>query len=138
MNKGLISHFSDLRGFSFDIWLNKSNLHVSIGCDSVYTSFPAEVAGDIHPQEPGTADSLQHPITQYILHLERVHQDDTLTTWHLAWLNSIFHLASHGCSMSRPPCCLSLYSNSSVMCVVCCRIGHLAVEKGIFWSIFYF
>ena len=35
-------------------------------------SVPAEVAGDIHPQVPGAADSLQHLSMQYILRLERV------------------------------------------------------------------
>ena len=36
-------------------------------------SVPAEVAGDIQPQVPGAADSLQHLSMQYILRLERVH-----------------------------------------------------------------
>ena len=35
-------------------------------------SVPAEIAGDIHPQVPGAADSLQHLSMQYILRLERV------------------------------------------------------------------
>ena len=59
-------------GLSFDISLNKSERPVCIGCDSVHMSVPAEVAGDIHPQVPGAADSLQHLSMQYILRLERV------------------------------------------------------------------
>ena len=59
-------------GLSFDISFNKSERPVCIGCDSVHMSVPAEVAGDIHPQVPGAADSLQHLSMQYILRLERV------------------------------------------------------------------
>ena len=51
--------------------INLSDLFC-VGCDSVHMSVPAEVAGDIHPQVPGAANSLQHLSMQFILRLERV------------------------------------------------------------------
>ena len=61
--------FLGFDGIGFDISLNKSEWHVCFGCDSVHMSVSAEVAGNIQPQVPGPADSLQHLSMQYILSL---------------------------------------------------------------------
>ena len=58
-------------GLSFDIALDKSELPIFVGCDSVHVSVQTDVTGDIHPLTPGAADSLRVLSMQYILRLER-------------------------------------------------------------------
>ena len=66
-------HCFSITFFSLNTTPNKSERPICVGCDSVRMSIPLEVAGDIHPQVPGAADSLQDLSMQYVLRLERVH-----------------------------------------------------------------
>ena len=66
-NKGLVGHFSNSGGLSFNVVLNETKSFICGGSNSVHMHIRTQVTGDIHPQVPGTADSLQDLPMKYIL-----------------------------------------------------------------------
>ena len=50
---GLVGHFPDFWGLSFNVSFDKSERPVSICCNSGHMRVPAQIVGDIHPQVLG-------------------------------------------------------------------------------------
>ena len=66
-NKGLVGHFSNSWGLSLNVAPNETKTFICGSSNSLQMDVPTQVTGDIHPQVPGTADSLQDMPMKYIL-----------------------------------------------------------------------